>query len=96
MTNVTFADFDREYTAFAIKHNKKSERREYTSLENGIIRKMICWEDGATWYEVTDTEYSEVVEVNVHGIICHVTVQLRKTEYWSTEDSASKCFYEGA
>lgn len=92
----TFADFDREYTAFAIKHNKKAERTEYTQMKDGVIHKMVAWTDGATWWEITDTNYSEEVEIEVRGIKTKVTVQLRKTEYWSTEDSKSKYFYERA
>ena len=92
----TFAEFDKEYTAFAKKHNAKAERREYTSFEHGIIRKMICWSDGATWWEVTETEYSENVEIETHGIKVNVNVPLRKTEYWNTESGGSKYFYERA
>lgn len=68
MKTVTFAEFDKEYTAFAIKHNKKAERKEYSVMSDGIIRKTVCWSDGATWWEITDTEYSEEVEVEVRGI----------------------------
>lgn len=96
MKTVTFAEFDKEYTAFAIKHNRKAERREYTDLVDGLIRKMVCWSDGATWWEITETNYSEEVEIEVHGIKVTVNVPLRKTEYWSTEDSESKYFYERA
>lgn len=92
----TYAEFDKEYTAFAIKHNRKAERKEYTNMTDGIIRKVICWSDGATWYEVTETEYSEEAEVEVHGVKVKVNVPLRKTEYWSTEDSKSKYFYTKA
>ena len=98
MTTTTFAEFDKEYTAFARKHNAKAERREYTSLANGIIRKTICWSDGATWWEVTETELSEKVEaeVEIHGIKVRISerVPLRKTEYWSTESGTSKYYYE--
>ena len=96
MTTTTFAEFDKEYTAFAIKHNKKAERREYTELTDGVIHKMVCWSDGATWYEVTETKYSEQVEVEVHGINVNVNIPMRRTEYWNTEDSRSKYFYERA
>lgn len=97
MTTTTFAEFDKEYTAFAIKHNKKSDRHEYTYMdEDGIIRKTVCWGDGATWWENTETEYTETVEIEVHGVKMAVKVQMRRTEYWSTEDSHSKYFYEKA
>lgn len=98
MTTTTFAEFDKEYTAFALKHNKKAERREYSQLENGIIRKTVCWSDGATWWEVTETNLSEEVEVEteIHGIKVTVkaNIPLRRTEYWSTESGTSKYFYE--
>lgn len=96
MITTTFAEFDKEYTAFAIKHNKKAERREYTNLIDGMIRKTVCWSDGATWWEITETNYSETVEVEVHGIKVNVEIPMRRTEYWSTEDSRSKYFYERA
>lgn len=100
MATVTFAEYDKEYTAFAIKHNKKAERREYTQMTNGIIRKTVCWSDGATWWEITETNFSETVEVEVeaHGIKAKasIPIPMRKTEYWSTESGASKYFYEKA
>lgn len=92
----TFAEFDKEYTAFARKHNAKAERKEYTQMGNGVIRKMVCWSDGATWWEVTETEHAEDVEIEVHGVKMTVTVPMRKTEYWSTENGKSKHFYERA
>ena len=96
MTTTTFADFDREYTAFAIKHNKKAERFEETRMDNGVIHKIVSWSDGATWWEITETEYSEEVEIEVRGVKVKVNVPLRKTEYWSTESGKSKYFFEKA
>lgn len=97
MTTTTFAEFDKEYTAFAIKHNKKAERHEDTYMdEHGMIHKTVYWDDGATWYEITETEYSENVEIEVHGIKMTVNVPMRRTEYWSTEKATSRYFYEKA
>lgn len=96
MITTTFAEFDKEYTAFAIKHNKKAERKEYTDMTDGVIHKTVCWSDGATWYEITETDYSEEVEIEVRGIKVKVNIPMRRTEYWSTEDSKSKYFYEKA
>lgn len=96
MTVTTFAEFDKEYTAFAKKHNAKAERYEETRMTNGVIHKIVSWSDGATWWEITETEYSEDVEVEVRNVKVKVNVPLRKTEYWNTETGHSKYFYERA
>lgn len=100
ITTTTYAEYDKEYTAFAIKHNKTAERKEYSNIWGDTIRKMICWTDGATWWEITDTDRVEEVEVEteIHGIKVTVKqdVHFRRTEYWSTENSRSRFFYEKA
>ena len=92
----TYSDFDKEYTAFARKHNAKAERYEFSSLRDNTIHKTVSWSDGAIWWEITECEYFEQVEVIVHGIEMTVSVPLRRTEYWSTEDPESKYFYQKA
>lgn len=89
----TYREYNEEITKFAQKHNKKSECRIYTSgMENNRYHKEYCWADGANWYEVTEL-ITEDVTVEVHGLTFTTTVEMWRTEYWSTEDSKSKYFY---
>ena len=97
MATTTYAEFDKEYRAFAIKHNRKANRSEETWMDGSRIYKIVTWTDGAQWFEITETDIVEKVkaDVEVHGlkITIEEEIPLRKTEYWSTEKSISRYFY---
>lgn len=89
---VTYKEYNEELAKFAQKHNSKSDCKIYTSgLENNVYHKEYCWEHGANWYERTEL-ITETKEVEAHGLIFKVEVQMWRTEFWSTE-SGSKYFY---
>ena len=96
MKTTTWEEFDKEYTAFARKHNAKAERKESSILEGNMILKTVTWTDGAAWWEVTECEVWEEVEVEIHGLKIKVSVPFRRTEYWSTESGGSKYYYTNA
>ena len=55
MATVSFGEYLKELQTFAEKHNENGGVKTYTSpMENDRYHKEICWEDGATWYEVTE------------------------------------------
>ena len=90
---VSYAEYMKDLTKFARKHNMKGECTIYTSpMENNRYHKEYCWEDGAVWYEVTELE-NELKEVEAHGLKYIVEIEFWKTEYWSSEDSTSKYTY---
>jgi hypothetical protein len=93
---VTYSEYMQEHTNFARKHNQKSECKIYTSpMENNRYHKEYCWQHGANFYEVTEL-VTEKVKVMVHGIEVVVDVDFWRTEYWHSDNSKSKFFYEKA
>lgn len=92
---VTYTEYMNDLKAFSQKHNKKAELKIYTSpMENNRYHKNYCWSDGHEFCEVTEL-ITEQVEIEVHGIKMNVSVEMWRTEYWSTE-APSKYFYEKA
>lgn len=68
-------------------------------IDTGMLNEYDGWnktyifEDGAAWYEV----YSKVVEpIEVEVRYCKVrgVATLLKTEFWSSDDSKSRYYYE--
>lgn len=89
---VTYKQYIDEMIAFSKKHNAKGQCKITTSpMENNRYHKEYCWEDGANWYEVTEL-INEEKEVEAHGLIFKVNVEMWRTEFWSTE-SPSKYYY---
>lgn len=96
MADVSYGDYLKELQAFAEKHNENGGVKTYTSpMENDRYHKEICWEDGATWYEVTEKIW-ETVPLTVHGVECHAYVELWRTEFWSTDNGHSQYCYQKA
>lgn len=79
--------------SFYRKHYGEHGYKEQGGCEGATIRKMVLFEDGATWYEVTEPIYETVV-VDVHGISVETQVKLYRTEIWDTEDQISRFLYE--
>ena len=92
---VTYKEYEEEKMEFIKKHNAKSDCKVETSpMVNNRYHKEYMWEDGACWCELSEL-VSEIAEVVVHGITVKTSVDLWRTEFWSTE-SGSKYFYEKA
>lgn len=79
---------------FMNKH--KGALKIYTKpLEYNRYYKDYCFQDGATWSEISWL-VEEVVEVMIRNIKTRVSVKLWKVEYFSTDDSKSRYYYEKA
>lgn len=97
MKTVTYEEYNRDLSAFLRKHGAKSDWHVYTSpLQEGQYHKNYVFEDGAEFVEINELNYREPVEVVVHGITISTVVHLIRHEYWSTDDSVSKYWYEKA
>lgn len=95
MRTVTYDEYSKDLKNFIDKHSKKCDWKVYTSpLIDGQYHKNIVFEDGSEFTEINELNYSEVVEIMVHNIPVTVTVDLIRHEYWSTDDSVSKYWYE--
>lgn len=89
----TFKEYMEQKTAFAQKHNKKGECKVWRHpMINNRSHEEMSWTDGHEWCEVTEL-ITEEVEIEVHGIKTTVSVDLWRTEFWSTEHK-SKYMYE--
>ena len=95
MREVTYKEYSDDLASFIKKHSKKYDLKVYTSpLQNGEYHKNYVFENGAEFTEINEMNYYEVVTIMVHNIPVDVKVNMIKHEYWSTDDSASKYWYE--
>lgn len=90
---VTDVRYRYEREMFFRKHNCDFEVQTSQMDEYGMYHKEYIFADGAIWYEVMSPEYVKE-EVNIK--LCKVTVEVKmfRTEFWSSDDSVSKFYYE--
>lgn len=95
MKEVDYSTYERELNEFIRKHSKKSDLHIWTSaFVNGQYHKDYLFEDGATFTEVNEHDYKEMVVVELHGKKIQTIVRMIRHEYWSTDDSESHVWYE--
>lgn len=89
---VTYQEYNDEKQAFFRKH-KNDYELETQGGSAEYYRKTYAFKDKAVWYEVmmkqTVSERVEVYKCNVN-----VELDMLQTEYWSSDDSKSKFYYE--
>lgn len=95
MTIVTYKDYSDDLKKFINKHSAKSELTEVvtSSYENGMYRKSYLYEDGSEFFEVNRTVRAKANAETV-GLKFEIEVKLIEHEYWSTDESKSKYWYE--
>ena len=90
----TYREYNDAKKAFVIAHMEHDMKIHTSSLdENNSYHKEYCFDDGSTFYEVMTREFNKV-PVLIHGIEFSVNVELLKTEFWSSDDSVSRYYYE--
>lgn len=93
MNQVTYGEYRKDLDNFIAKHCKKSDIDVYTSpYSDGQYRKAYTYMDGQfteinreVWKKVMVEVFNSWIEIEVHAI---------EHEYWSTDDSKSKYWYE--
>ena len=90
---VTDVRYRYERDMFFKKHKNDFEVQTSPMDECGVYHKEYVFTDGAIWYEVMSPEY---VKQEVEIKLCKVTVEVKmfRTEFWSSDDSVSKFYYE--
>ena len=95
VTNMTvnYQEYAKLKNEFFKKHDfdygiKTSQMDEY-----GQYHKEYLFLDDAVWYESYRPTF-EKVEIEVKKVKVEIEVKLFCTEFWSTDDSNSKCMYE--
>ena len=90
---VNYKEYEELRKRFFEKHNYDYRIETSVMDEYGNYHKEYIFEDDAIWYESYKHTY-EKVEVEIKKVKVNVEVKLFCTEFWNTEDSKSKYFYE--
>lgn len=90
---VSYKEYNEDKKRFFKKH--KNDFQCETSPMDGYGRyyKVYSFADGAQWYENMSPTY-ETAEVEIKMVTVKVEVKMFRTEYYSTDDSTSKYYYE--
>jgi len=90
---VTYQDYSNRKIGFFNRHG--NDCNVYTSniTELGVYCKEYSFRDGAVWYERM-SPVTESAVACLHGIRIPVEVRLFKTEFWDTDCSKSRYYYE--
>lgn len=93
MIKVTYGEYSNDLDRFILKHSKKSDVEVYTSpYENKQYRKTWTYADGQFVEINREVWKKELVEV--YNTWIEIEVHLLEHEYWSTDNSVSKYWYE--
>lgn len=90
MTVITMHEYLERKMDFMKKHG---EWKESGNVSGETINKILVFEDGATWTEITRPVY-EKTTVTVKGLNLKTTVKLYETEIYNTDNSKSVYLYE--
>lgn len=97
MTEVNYRLYNEDKEFFFKKHNSDFNS-DYTCetspmTNDGVYIKTYIFTDGSCWYERMSPKV-EIAKVSVHGVEVEVPVKLQEVEYWSSDISSSRCYYE--
>lgn len=88
------SEYENDKQAFFSSHrNDWKQSTHGNSAED--YQKTYAFSDGAVWYEsMTKETVEELVYLETYKCSIKVRVDVMRIEYWSTDDSRSKCYYE--
>lgn len=93
---VSYNDYKKALNDFYLKHQKRGHEIHIKTsrLQSNMYTKEYISTDGSIFTEVNSTNLIEDVPVSIHGLHFTVPVKFFRTEFYSTDDSKSKYFYE--
>ena len=91
---VTSKEYYNDLGNFLNKHSKYDFKVYTSNFDNNCYHKEYCFENGATFCEINEMDFTTMVDVEVYGVTVKTQVNLIRHEYWSTDDSVSKYWYE--
>lgn len=94
---VDYRTYNDSKTKFFRKHKNDYHTETSAIDEYGTWHKEYVFSDGAVWYEVHSAVYKDVeLTGECHGvkITKNETIKFFRTEYYNTDDAASKYLYE--
>lgn len=90
---VNYNTYKEEKMAFFNKHNNDFRCETSSMDEYGRYWKTYFFEDGARWYEIMSPEYvTQVIEIKMCKV--EVGVKMFRTEFWNTDSSIPRYYYE--
>lgn len=92
MNTVCYEKYNKEKIKFFRKHKSCTELTSPMSADCSYHKEYV-FEDGAVWYEVMSIE-NVPVEVEVKFCKVRQNIKMFRTEFWSSDDSISKYYYE--
>ena len=90
---VNYKQYNEDKKVFFQKHNYDFQCETSSMDGYGRYYKVYSFTDGAQWYENMSPTY-ESAEVEIKMVVVTVEVKMFRTEYYNTDDSTSKCYYE--
>lgn len=91
--DVKYEEYEEDMSKFFAKHNHDFKIDTSPITSKGTYSKTYMFSDGAVWYEHM-SPVKEEVDVEVHNTKVSVKIKLLRTEYYSSENSKSKYYYE--
>lgn len=90
---VTYTEYRHDKDVFFRKHRNDFDCETSPMDEYGRYHKTYTFKDGAIWYE---TMFPEYVKQNVEIKLCNVEIEIKMfvTEFWNTDKSETKRYYE--
>ena len=90
---VSYETYMKDKKAFFEEHKYNFQCDTSPMDEYGAYHKTYIFDDHAVWYESMTPTY-EKAKMEVKMVRFDVEVKLLRTEYWSTDHSESKYYYE--
>ena len=90
---VNVRTYEYEKKNFFEKHNYDFHCETSSMDEYGRYHKEYIFEDGSIWYEVMGPVFVSQ-EVTVKECTMNVEFKMFQTEFWNSENSNSKFYYE--
>lgn len=93
MTIVNWREYTKAKKDFMWKHDNDFRVETSPMDEYGRYYKTYICADGALWYEIMTPTY-ETGTAFIRGCEVKVEIKMLRTEFYSSDDSESKYYYE--
>lgn len=94
---VSYTTYRYEKDMFFKRHKHNFECETSQMDEYGMYHKTYVFKDGAVWYETMFPEYVKQeleIEIKLAKVKTEIEVKMFVTEFWNTDNSEIKKYYE--
>lgn len=93
MNVMTYHEYSLEKRGFFERHDYDYQVETSPMDERGVYHKEYVFKDGAIWYERMSPEWvRQTIEVKRAKV--DVDIKMFCTEFWDTDNAASRYYYE--